>query len=141
MDGCDERREAGERRRRRRLWNLEKANVELHPVLGIASSLEHCCVAGMSLEHCCNVESALLHCWNLERERGGGEGECGAPSRVRSVRHNHSMMKFHLHHHHDHHDVPKGCLAVLVGQAGEERQRFVIPVMYLNHPLFQGAVE
>ncbi|KAL3754242.1 hypothetical protein ACJRO7_001475 [Eucalyptus globulus] len=34
------------------------------------------------------------------------------------------------------HDVPKGCLAVMVGQGEEERRRFVIPVMYVNHPRF-----
>ncbi|KAI4384867.1 hypothetical protein MLD38_002964 [Melastoma candidum] len=33
-------------------------------------------------------------------------------------------------------DVPKGCLAVIVGADGEQQQRFVIPVIYLNHPLF-----
>jgi SAUR family protein len=27
--------------------------------------------------------------------------------------------------------VPRGCVAVYVG---EERQRFVIPIMYLSHP-------
>ncbi|XP_030460452.1 auxin-responsive protein SAUR32-like [Syzygium oleosum] len=49
---------------------------------------------------------------------------------------------FHLHlpHHHHHqrqeHDVPKGCLAVMVGQGEGERRRFVIPVMYVNHPRF-----
>ncbi|XP_015572625.1 auxin-responsive protein SAUR32 [Ricinus communis] len=50
-------------------------------------------------------------------------------------------LQFH-HHHHPHHqgkkelkDIPKGCLAILVGQ-GEEQQRFVIPVIYMNHPLF-----
>ncbi|KAA8516214.1 hypothetical protein F0562_019393 [Nyssa sinensis] len=32
-------------------------------------------------------------------------------------------------------DVPKGCLAIKVGQ-GEEQQRFVVPVIYFNHPLF-----
>ncbi|EPS71803.1 hypothetical protein M569_02965, partial [Genlisea aurea] len=31
--------------------------------------------------------------------------------------------------------IPKGRLAVTVGQ-GAEQQRFVIPVMYFNHPLF-----
>lgn len=46
----------------------------------------------------------------------------------------------HLHHHHhgkkqDVRDVPKGCLAIKVGQ-GEEQQRFVVPVIYFNHPLF-----
>ncbi|KAG2331120.1 hypothetical protein Bca4012_019442 [Brassica carinata] len=44
--------------------------------------------------------------------------------------HNH-----HNHHEHDHEKVPKGCLAVKVGQ-GEEQERFVIPVLYFNHPLF-----
>ncbi|KAI3920223.1 hypothetical protein MKX01_017880 [Papaver californicum] len=33
------------------------------------------------------------------------------------------------HHHH----VPRGCVAVLVGQ---KEERFVIPVTYLNHPKF-----
>ncbi|GER33427.1 SAUR-like auxin-responsive protein family [Striga asiatica] len=32
--------------------------------------------------------------------------------------------------------VPKGCLAVTVGQGEEPRRRFVIPVAYVNHPLF-----
>uniref|UniRef100_A0A6N2NCR4 Uncharacterized protein n=1 Tax=Salix viminalis TaxID=40686 RepID=A0A6N2NCR4_SALVM len=44
----------------------------------------------------------------------------------------------HLHHHHHKkqaRDVPKGCLAIKVGQ-GEEQQRFVVPVIYFNHPLF-----
>ncbi|KAJ6940591.1 auxin-responsive protein SAUR32 [Populus alba x Populus x berolinensis] len=54
-----------------------------------------------------------------------------------------SLKNFHLHlpnlHHHHHkkqaRDVPKGCLAIKVGQ-GEEQQRFVVPVIYFNHPLF-----
>jgi SAUR family protein len=33
-------------------------------------------------------------------------------------------------------DVPKGFLAVYVGDAQEEQTRFVIPVCYFNHPLF-----
>lgn len=37
-------------------------------------------------------------------------------------------------------DIPKGCLAILVGQ-GEEQQRFVVPVMYLNHPLFMQLLK
>lgn len=48
----------------------------------------------------------------------------------------------HLHFHHHHCDkmkelkgISKGCLAILVGQ-GEEEKRFVIPVIYINHPLF-----
>ncbi|XP_077246267.1 auxin-responsive protein SAUR32-like [Tasmannia lanceolata] len=32
-------------------------------------------------------------------------------------------------------EIPKGCVAIMVGQ-GEEQQRFVVPVMYLNHPFF-----
>ncbi|GMI76514.1 SMALL AUXIN UPREGULATED RNA 32 [Hibiscus trionum] len=53
-------------------------------------------------------------------------------------------VNFHLHlhgfHFHEHEDkelkdVPKGSLAILVGR-GEEQQRFVIPVMYITHPLF-----
>ncbi|XP_020236776.1 auxin-responsive protein SAUR32 [Cajanus cajan] len=64
--------------------------------------------------------------------------------------HHHHHMSFHLHipqlHFHHHHekkdmkDVPKGCLAILVGQ-GEEQQRFVIPVMYMNHPLFMQLLK
>ncbi|XWS61398.1 hypothetical protein CRYUN_Cryun07bG0122900 [Craigia yunnanensis] len=58
-------------------------------------------------------------------------------------------VNFHLHiphlhgfHHHekDQKDIPKGCLAVLVGQ-GEEQQRFVIPVIYINHPLFMQLLK
>lgn len=37
-------------------------------------------------------------------------------------------------------DIPKGCLAILVGQGGEQ-QRFVVPVMYLNHPLFMQLLK
>lgn len=33
-------------------------------------------------------------------------------------------------------DIPKGCLAIKVGYGEEQLQRFVIPVMYFNHPLF-----
>ncbi|EFJ24608.1 hypothetical protein SELMODRAFT_19563, partial [Selaginella moellendorffii] len=35
-------------------------------------------------------------------------------------------------------DVPKGSLAVYVG---EEGRRFVIPISYLNHPLFQELLK
>ncbi|KAI3898242.1 hypothetical protein MKX03_029613 [Papaver bracteatum] len=34
----------------------------------------------------------------------------------------------------DHHHVPRGCIAILVGQ---KEERFVIPVTYLNHPKFK----
>ncbi|KAL5726796.1 Auxin-responsive protein saur32 [Ranunculus cassubicifolius] len=56
-------------------------------------------------------------------------------------------LNFHLHKPHLllHHgskrdqqltDIPKGCLAIMVGQGEEEQQRFIVPVMYFNHPLF-----
>nr|GMD53693.1 auxin-responsive protein SAUR32-like [Ipomoea batatas]GMD53694.1 auxin-responsive protein SAUR32-like [Ipomoea batatas]GME21480.1 auxin-responsive protein SAUR32-like [Ipomoea batatas] len=32
--------------------------------------------------------------------------------------------------------VAKGSVAIMVGGKGEEQQRFVIPVNYINHPLF-----
>jgi len=38
-------------------------------------------------------------------------------------------------------DVPKGCVAVCVGIEGEELQRFVIPVVYINHPLFEKLLK
>nr|AGQ56867.1 SAUR family protein 22 [Morus alba] len=72
-------------------------------------------------------------------------------------KHHHMIMNFHLqiphihlHHHdqkkdHHHHqelkDIPKGCLAVMVGSQGEEPQRFVIPVIYINHPLFMQLLK
>lgn len=56
----------------------------------------------------------------------------------------------HFHHHCDghgsskikevhgfHKDVPKGCVAVYVGSEREKQKRFVIPVVYVNHPLFE----
>lgn len=48
------------------------------------------------------------------------------------------MPHIHFHHHNGgggRRSIPKGCLAVTVGQ-GAEQQRFVIPVGYVNHPLF-----
>ncbi|XP_012437801.1 auxin-responsive protein SAUR32 [Gossypium raimondii] len=54
----------------------------------------------------------------------------------------------HLHHHHHHHQgkkqakgVPKGCLAIKVGPKEEEQQRFVVPVLYFNHPLFMQLLK
>ncbi|KAF9669115.1 hypothetical protein SADUNF_Sadunf14G0074500 [Salix dunnii] len=58
-------------------------------------------------------------------------------SRERSLR-SFNLHLPHLHHHHHKkqaRDVPKGCLAIKVGQ-GEEQQRFIVPVIYFNHPLF-----
>ncbi|GLJ54416.1 hypothetical protein SUGI_1168690 [Cryptomeria japonica] len=37
-------------------------------------------------------------------------------------------------------EVPKGCLAVTVGE-GEEQERFVIPVVHVNHPLFEKLLK
>ncbi|XP_023540249.1 auxin-responsive protein SAUR32-like [Cucurbita pepo subsp. pepo] len=37
--------------------------------------------------------------------------------------------------------VPRGCLAVKVGQRGEKQQRFVVPVMYFNHPRFMQLLK
>ncbi|XP_048137783.1 auxin-responsive protein SAUR32-like [Rhodamnia argentea] len=54
------------------------------------------------------------------------------------------LPHIHLHHHQHQHEreegetlkaVPRGCLAISVGQ-GEEPRRFVIPVAYVNHPRF-----
>ncbi|KAL5561117.1 hypothetical protein UlMin_030864 [Ulmus minor] len=38
-------------------------------------------------------------------------------------------------HHHNHSDVPKGHIAVYVGET--QRKRFVVPIAYLNHPSFR----
>jgi SAUR family protein len=38
-------------------------------------------------------------------------------------------------------DVPKGSVAVYVGDGQEEQTRFVIPVLYFNHPLFLHLLE
>lgn len=37
--------------------------------------------------------------------------------------------------------VPKGFLAIKVGQDEEDRQRFVVPVIYFNHPLFMQLLK
>ncbi|KAK1412193.1 hypothetical protein QVD17_33226 [Tagetes erecta] len=39
------------------------------------------------------------------------------------------------------HQVPKGFLAVKVGEAGGEQQRFVVPVIWFNHPLFMHLLQ
>ncbi|KAL2540298.1 Auxin-responsive protein SAUR32 [Abeliophyllum distichum] len=49
----------------------------------------------------------------------------------------------HFHHHQNHQgkkDIPKGCVAITVGQ-GADQQRFIIPVIYINHPLFTELLE
>ncbi|GAB2265014.1 hypothetical protein Dimus_000082 [Dionaea muscipula] len=66
-----------------------------------------------------------------------------------------SYFNFHLHVHQHHHgynqhhqkreelkDIPKGCLAILVGHEGEEKlERFIVPVIYINHPLFMELLK
>ncbi|KAF7826232.1 auxin-responsive protein SAUR32-like [Senna tora] len=38
-------------------------------------------------------------------------------------------------------EIPKGCLAIKVGQEGEKQERFVVPVLYFNHPLFMNLLK
>lgn len=49
------------------------------------------------------------------------------------------QMSVHMQLHHARKDqmkpIPKGSFAVMVGR-GEEQQKFIIPVMYIYHPLF-----
>ncbi|KAM0071063.1 putative small auxin-up RNA [Helianthus debilis subsp. tardiflorus] len=62
------------------------------------------------------------------------------------------FLIFNHHHHHHHHKmkeddddgkmkIPKGCMAVMVGHEDEEKKRFIIPVMYINHPLFMELLK
>ncbi|THU58217.1 hypothetical protein C4D60_Mb03t11840 [Musa balbisiana] len=37
--------------------------------------------------------------------------------------------------------IRKGWMGIRVGGEGEERQRFVVPVDYLSHPLFVGLLK
>ncbi|CAL1366477.1 unnamed protein product [Linum trigynum] len=61
---------------------------------------------------------------------GGGHGGGG--------KHHHHHFQIHF----PHLDLfgggaaKKGRVAVMVGEEGEEQQRFVVPVIYINHPLF-----
>ncbi|KAJ1692685.1 hypothetical protein LUZ63_009383 [Rhynchospora breviuscula] len=53
-------------------------------------------------------------------------------------------VQLHLKHNRrdEHGNVPpKGCMGILVGTGGEEPQRFVVPVVYLNHPLFLSLLK
>ncbi|CAN1251046.1 Auxin-responsive protein SAUR32 [Linum perenne] len=73
----------------------------------------------------------------------GGGGDGGKQS------HHH----FHFHIHFPHLDLfhhgggkkeegpKKGRVAIIVGDEGEEQQRFVIPVIYINHPLFHRLLK
>ncbi|KAG9158034.1 hypothetical protein Leryth_000207 [Lithospermum erythrorhizon] len=80
---------------------------------------------------------------------------------VHEKHHNHLNFHIHIplihfhhpHHHHQHHHqhggsgrrvmnhIPKGYVAILVGQGEKQRQRFIIPVMYMNHPLFMQLLK
>ncbi|KAK1431625.1 hypothetical protein QVD17_08112 [Tagetes erecta] len=66
------------------------------------------------------------------------------------------FLIFHHHHHHHHHhhqdehgmkkddkknNIPKGCMIVTVGHEDEEQKKFIIPVMYVNHPLFMELLK
>ncbi|ESR36796.1 hypothetical protein WN944_029302 [Citrus x changshan-huyou] len=37
-------------------------------------------------------------------------------------------------------DVPKGHFAIYVGQEDKKKKRFVVPISYLKHPLFQALL-
>ncbi|KAI9073405.1 hypothetical protein K1719_044638 [Acacia pycnantha] len=53
-----------------------------------------------------------------------------------------SLRSFHIHgKKHEFRDVPKGCLAIKVGQGEDDLKRFVVPLIYINHPLFFAALE
>ncbi|MFS7949395.1 putative small auxin-up RNA [Helianthus anomalus] len=54
--------------------------------------------------------------------------------------HHHLLLHNH-HHHHYKMNIPKGCVAVMVGHEDEEPKRFIIPVMYMNHPLFMELLK
>ncbi|KAJ3672453.1 hypothetical protein LUZ60_007174 [Juncus effusus] len=55
-------------------------------------------------------------------------------------------MGVHLHLKHNRKEEtsnvpPKGCMAIRVGTGEEEPQKFVVPVLYLNHPLFVSLLK
>ncbi|GAB4861549.1 Auxin-responsive protein saur32, partial [Ancistrocladus abbreviatus] len=72
------------------------------------------------------------------------------PTSTRMTGGDKGLLNFHLnlcHHLHRKQgggggvkDVPKGCLAIKVGQ-GEDQQRFIVPVLYFNHPLFMRLLK
>lgn len=53
------------------------------------------------------------------------------------------ILHHHNHNHNHHHHVPKGCVAIMVGHEGDEEglHRFVIPLVFLSHPLFLDLLE
>lgn len=55
---------------------------------------------------------------------------------------NHLYLHHHHYHYHYHHDdVHKRYIALMVGGQGEEPQRFVIPIKFINHPLFKELLK
>ncbi|KAH9321996.1 hypothetical protein KI387_016635, partial [Taxus chinensis] len=103
-------------------------------------------------------QGTALNCTNTSLSASGGVSK-GRRSRHHHHFHlskmHHSLHDLHLHLHLPHlsfkkgdelnmkkGDVPKGCLAVYVGEGEEQqRQRFVIPVVYINHPLFEKLLK
>jgi len=91
----------------------------------------------------------------IEVHMGGNEPHHNIHRPHFRMPHSLHLPHFHLHfHHHDGHHggskkeghdfhkvVPKGCVAVYVGSEGEQQQRFVIPVVYVNHPLFEKLLK
>ncbi|CAI0438322.1 unnamed protein product [Linum tenue] len=45
-----------------------------------------------------------------------------------------------IHHHHCSLGVPKGHVAVYVGEVEMMMKRFVVPISYLSHPTFQDLL-
>lgn len=50
------------------------------------------------------------------------------------------LLKLHSMHTRNQPDVPKGHIAVYVGE-NIQTKRFVIPISYLNHPSFQDLLK
>ncbi|KAL3515072.1 hypothetical protein ACH5RR_021974 [Cinchona calisaya] len=64
--------------------------------------------------------AAMFHAKHLFRTKGGGvHGGHASPTPVSSNV-----------------DVPKGHLAVYVGESSAYKHRFIVPISYLKHPLF-----
>jgi len=49
------------------------------------------------------------------------------------------IPKLRSHHSKQQKGVPKGHVAVYVGES--EKKRYVVPLSYLNHPTFQGLLK
>lgn len=119
-------------------------------------------ILGPFLLYSCNVWGIYCFSKSQEKRRKLQQGELAArrTGEVVSVGFilasmvggdkNHPHLNFHIHepHIHFHHHgkkeathIPKGCLAILVGHEGEEQQRFIIPVIYINHPLFMQLLK